>query len=252
MQTTIVTGFSADGYEEYGERLIDSLDRFNPGLDVHVYASGMSNIPRECIDQQHKQEDITRLSAFLAEWGCSTAANGKPSHKTNAKENRLGYSYRYDACKFSKMVFTMEHAAQHLVIENGCGYMVWLDGDNVARQDIPLDLAERSLPNGEDYAFLGREPKHSETGYLVFRLPEALPLLTAWADYYAEGTFIKQKEWHSAYLFDRAREQCKKLIGHNLTPGERGHVIHKCWVGSIFDHCKGKRKAKGRSPEARC
>lgn len=247
METTIVTGFSHKGFDEYGRRFIRTFKEYNSGQHLLVYSDGVPFIAGKGIEQ-FPQGGIKDLQAFIRRWRGSQPCAGKaPVPGWNDKEKKNGYSYRFDALKFCKMVYTMWAAAHRITSP---GYMIWLDGDTVVRKDIPKDLAERALPAGYDYAYLGREPKHTETGFLVFRLPEALPILDAWADFYTSDSFTGQKEWHSAFLFDRAREKFPEIKGYNLTPGGRGHVIHKCWVGSIFDHCKGNRKTKGRSPEA--
>lgn len=250
METVIVTGFSGKGFVEYGQRFIDTFLEFNSGYPLHLYTDGVPELGIDRIEQ-FEQSDITGLPEFLAEWDHLPMAAGKePNDKMNAKERKNKYSYRFDAMKFCKMVYTMWFAANKLA-SKGIEYMIWLDGDTVVRREIGTSLAERALPAGFDYAYLGREPKHTETGFLVFRLPDVLPILSAWVAYYKSGTYLFQKEWHSAFLFDRAREQFPEIAGYNLTPGGRGHVIHKCWVGGVFDHCKGNRKSKGRSPEAR-
>ncbi len=248
METTIVTGFSHKGFVEYGLRFIVSFYKFRRGHKLLLYTDGGPTISGDCT-KQLAQGSIHELQNFADRWkGVKTAEGKAPVPGWNDKERKNGYSYRFDAWKFCKMVYTMWAAAHRITAP---GYMIWLDGDTAVRKDIPKDLAERALPSGYDYAYLGREPKHTETGFLVFRLPEALPILDAWADFYTSDSFTGQKEWHSAFLFDRAREKFPEIKGYNLTPGGRGHVIHKCWVGSIFDHCKGNRKTKGRSPEAR-
>lgn len=245
MRTTIVTGFSAKGYGEYGRRFMETFAQHNSGHDLHVYTE---DVPLLGGCKQFQQGDIPGLNEFIRYAAGVPEAQGKKDNGSwRPKETRAKYSYRFDAFKFCRMVFTMHAAAHHI----GEGYMVWLDGDTVVQRAIPEDLAERSLPGRKDYAYLGREPKHTETGYLVFRLPEALPLLNAWAHSYRHRTFLLEEEWHSAYLFDRARERCPGTRGHNLTPGGRGHVIHQCWVGGIFDHQKGARKGMKKSPEAK-
>lgn len=249
MHTTIVTGFSAEGYDRYGRRFLETFEKHHNGHKLHIYTGGVPLLGGFAADvTQRQQGDIEGLNAFLGRHGADKQVCGKADNgQWKPKEHKAGYSYRFDAHKFCKMVFTMWAAAHHI----GEGYMVWLDGDTVVRQTIPKDLAERSLPEGQHIAYLGREPKHSETGYLVFKLPEALPVLDSWVRFYSEDTFKRQKEWHSAFLFDRAREHRPGVHCHSLTPGGRGHVIHKCWVGSIFDHQKGNRKGMAKSPEAR-
>jgi hypothetical protein len=241
----IVTGFSAAGYKEYGKRLLDSYDAPFPLI---VFTDGVEQL--EGVEQRD-QSDIPGLPEFLARWKTSKAANGRePNEFWKEREYRLGYSFKWDAWKFCKMVFTM-WAAAHMLHKRGETKMIWLDGDSVIRRTLPDDLFERAVPADCSFAYLGREPKHSETGFLAFRLPECLPILDSWVAFYAEDTFVDQQETHSAYLFDRAREMHTDIKGHNLTPSGSGHVIHQCWVGQYIDHLKGSRKTRGRSQEAK-
>lgn len=243
MDRKIVTAFSADGYHQYGKRFLDSYDA---PFDLELYVEGL---PVGYVDAPvvHNQMEIPGLLAFLRTWATDKRVAGREAIKQwNDKERRAGYSYRFDAYKFCRMVYTMWDAARDYT-----GLMIWLDGDSVIRQRLPDDFFERYLPDDCAYAYLGREPKHTETGFLIFRLPDAMPILQLWRDFYDSEEFLNFKEWHSAYLFDRAREQFPDIKGNNLTPGGRGHVIHKCEVGSYIDHLKGNRKNRGRSPEAR-
>lgn len=247
MQTTVVTGFSGEGYEEYGRLFMSSFKKHNPNVPLHIYTDGVEDIEEPNVTQ-FEQSAIKGLSEFLDYAGGNPKFCGKPTHsKCKEKEVKAGYSYRFDAFKFCKMVYTMWAAAHNI----GEGYMIWLDGDNVSRQPMPDNMAEISLPNGEMFAYLGREPKHTETGYLAFKLPEALPILDEWMGFYGNLCFQYEKEWHSAFLFDRARERHPSIKGNNLTPGGRGHVMANCWVGEFFMHNKGKRKKQGKSPEAK-
>ena len=252
LSTTYVTGFSAEGHREYGQNLLTTFRAYSVAK-LDVYTGDMEGVTLKPPPIRHlEQYDIEELVEFLSLWDRNCEVHGQaPVKGWREKEYAAGYSFRFDAYKFCKMVYTMNEAAHRLHAENGPCYMIWLDGDNVVRQPLPPNMAERSLPNGEDFAYLGREPKHTETGYLVFRLPECLPLLNTWAGYYTTGKFKEFKEWHSAYLFDRASEEHPEIKGHNLTPGGRGHVIHQCFVGEYFDHRKGKRKQMKISPEAK-
>jgi hypothetical protein len=244
----IITGFSSQGYQEYGFRLLDSFDKHGNGHDLIVYTHGIKGKVRSSV-RQREQDDIPGLMDLVNRLSKEPRAKGEEDFKTprwKQKEKDAGYSFRFDAHKFCRMVLTMRDAATLCETE----YMVWLDGDTVITRDIPKGFEKRAMPDGHDYAYLGRPGKYTETGFLVFRMPEAMPVLDAWANLYLTGAFTDYSEWHSAYLFDRARESIKDIKGYNITPSGSGHVIHQCWVGSIFDHCKGKRKLRGRSPEA--
>ena len=246
MTNTVVTAFSAKGYHEYGARMLESWAKYNNGHKLVVYTSDMD----QCLPdvEQREQSDIPGFKEFLAKWDGNKAVAGREPipGRWKQRELQVGYSYKWDSYKFFRMVAVMHHAAH----AQGTGIMIWLDGDNVIREKSPHDLFTRWLPDDCAYAYLGREPKHSETGFVVFRLPDALPILDAWYAYYTYGTFLLEDEWHSAYLFDRAREQFPGIKGHNLTPGGSGHVIFQCSVGDWTMHNKGSRKSKGYSPEA--
>lgn len=246
MTNSVVTAFSAKGYREYGARMLESWAKHNNGHKLVVYTSDMDR----CLSgvEQREQAEIPDFQGFLSFWAGNKAVQGRdPVPGWKARELQVGYSYKWDAYKFFRMVYVMWHAAH----AQGAGTMIWLDGDHVLRKQLPRDLFERWLSAGCAYAYLGREPKHSETGLVVFRLPEALPILDAWYAYYHDGTFLQEHEWHSAYLFDRAREQFPLIRGNNLTPGGTGHVIHAHEAGQWIDHLKGDRKRKGRSQEAK-
>ena len=244
----IVTGFSAKGYAQYGWRLVNSFLDFRNDHRLVTYCEGMQQaFPPQIVKRD--QDDIPEQRKFLVRYFNRLDAQGlkDPGNRWKQKEIAAGYSFRFDAYKFCRMVFIMNDAIQRCASE----YMIWLDGDSVIRKPLPNNIASKALPHGYDYAYLGRTNKYSETGFLVFRTETAKPLLQDWADYYALDAFLEESEWHSAYLFDRARALHPRLNGYNLTPEGKGHPIHQCWVGSIIDHCKGNRKFKGRSPEAR-
>lgn len=244
MTTTIVTAFSDTGYVQYGHRFMATYAKHGQGIPLQLYTENVPDLP-DCT--QFDQLAIPGLSEFLQICTGDPLYQGRvPTAAWRRKDIRGGYSYRTDVQKFCKMVYSI-HAGAHSVTTDN---MIWLDGDTVVCQDVPPDIADQSL-RGASYAFLGRKNKYSETGYVAFKLPEALPLIDSWVAYYQSGSFYREREWHSAWLFDRAREQHPDIAGHNLTPGCEGHVIHQCWVGKYFDHTKGDRKVKGRSPEAR-
>lgn len=248
----IVTAFSKKGYREYGSRMLNSYINSKSPFPLFVYTSGMDGLQEECPFTtdvyQRKQEDIAELQAFLARWeGYGDVSGRQVNSKWKPKDVVRGYNYRFDAYKFCRMVYVMWHAARTL----GAQRMIWLDGDSVIRRKLPDDMFDRFLPPTAHISYLGRPAKYSETGFVAFRLPGAMPLLDVWADYYTTDMFLLHSEWHSAWLFDRAREACPQIQCHNLTPNGSGHVIHQCEVGKYIDHLKGDRKYRGVSPEAK-
>lgn len=250
-QTRFVTAMSYVGYQEYGRRFLTQFEKRGNGHKLVVY--GRRQIPEVPDNVELRLKDhIPGLDPTISTLRKDPFACGKAEafgHKWKDKELKDGYSYRFDAHKFCRMAIVTGHAAVRLKAE-GVRYMIWVDADMSVRQQIPDDIAERAL-EGKDYAYLGRPGKYTETGFLVFDLKRSVPVAKRWADFYLKGNFKYEKEWHSAWLFDRARECYPDIVGNNLTPKGRGHVIHQCWVGKILDHLKGNRKKAGRSREAR-
>lgn len=250
MTDRFVTAFHPEGFKQYGYRLTGSFGE-HCDVPIHIYASDMYhssyNIPDESNSIWYEQFEIPELAAFLDRHKNMPHVHGKcPDHRWKPKDVAAGYNYRFDMHKFARMIYVMWAEAHR----DPTGRMVWLDGDCVLRKQLPDDFIDRALPNGEAYAYLGRGKKYSETGYLVFKLPEALPILDEWANFCTSDSFLEQPEQHSAFLFDRARERHPEIKGHDLTPNGGGHPIYECFVGEYFSHLKGRRKYNGRCPQA--
>lgn len=251
MSDRFVTAFHPEGFKQYGHRLIESFEQYACDFDIHIYASDMSdsrysgNIASNAV--WHEQFDIQELSSFLYRHKDNDHVHGlKPNSSWKQRDLVAGYNYRFDMHKFSRMIYVMWAEAHR----DPSGRMVWLDGDCVLREDLPEDFLNRSLPDGYAYSYLGRAKKYSETGFLVFNLPEVFPILDEWASFCTSDSFLKQPEQHSAFLFDRARELYADIKGYNLTPNGSGHPIYDCFVGEYIMHLKGDRKYKGVCPQA--
>lgn len=255
MSDRFVTAFHPEGFKQYGHRLIESWDKLGLDMAMYVWASEYAENPiyypygaridTKC--QYLEQFAIPELAAFLDRHKDNPHVHGRqPDRRWKDKDRKAGYNYRMDMYKFSRMIYVMWAEAHR----DPTGRMVWLDGDCVLRKQLPDDFIDRALPNGEAYAYLGRGKKYSETGYLVFKLPEALPILDEWANFCTSDSFLEQKEQHSAYLFDRARERHPEIKGHDLTPNGSGHPIYQSYAGEYIHHLKGEtRKAKGICPQ---
>lgn len=250
MTDRFVTAFHPEGFKQYGHRLVESYAKFNAGQYLHVYASDMSGTiyPKYLNETAwHEQFDIPELAAFLERHKDNPHVHGKKPHSCwKPKDIQAGYSYRTDLHKFSRMIYVMWAEAHR----DPTGRMVWLDGDCLLRKHLPDDFIDRALPEGYAYSYLGRGKKYSETGFVVFNLPDALPILDEWAGYCTNDTFFMENEQHSAYLFDRAREKHANIKGYDLTPNGSGHPIYDCFVGEYISHLKGARKYAGKCSQA--
>ena len=132
--------------------------------------------------------------------------------------------------------------------------VIWLDGDVVSFADVPETLVDDLVPEDAAVTFLGRGPKHSEIGFLAFRIPLAVPLLQSMWRAYASDIFLDLGEWHSAYVFDHARlfHEKRGMVTHDLTPDGRQHVWWQSELCRWLDHLKGDdRKERGMSGQRR-
>lgn len=240
---TVCTGWSPRGWEEYGNRFIGGFAKYWP-KDVRLlcYVEEPVDLPRgECRDLFA----IPGCKDFLDRHHDNLAARGRdvqPNWKQSAKDK--GYNWMFDAWKFCRQGFIPLAAAE----EVGEGLLVWLDADVVTHQSIPEGAIERLLPEGKDVAYLGREPRHPEIGFQIYRIPQALPMLKIFRDAYASDAVFALDEWHSAYVFNVARK-ASKIRGHNMTPGGSRHVWFESPLAQWMDHLKGDRKSIGFSAE---
>lgn len=245
---TVMTSFSAEGYEKYGRRCLQTLDQFLPpsvGLLVY-YEAPFDFIPRR-VFRMHDLREVHAFSWFESRHAGNLAVAGRSqSAAWKAKDLADGYSYRTDAWKFCRKVFAIAHAAR----ASGSGRLVWIDADSYAFAQIPEGFLE-SLTDAP-VTYLGRDKSHSECGFLGFNLPAAAPIIGAWENFYASDRFLTEREFHDSFLFDRARAEVPSVECRSISvPGDRGHVWVRSPLGLYLDHIKGQRKMLGYSPERR-
>lgn len=241
---TVVTSFGPIGAHEYGYRFLDSFARCWPAdVKLIAYVEAGETHPRA------ETRDLLALAdctAFLERHRHIALHCGRlPTPAWKPKEVDLGYGFRTDAVKFCRKVFAVYDAAQRCDDE----LLVWMDADVMSNRLVPTGFLE-GLMGGADLAYLGRGGAHSECGFLGFRLPAALPVITAWRDAYDTDRVFELREWHDSFVFDVVRRADPAINARDLTPGGSGHV----WIGSPLgqagiDHLKGDRKKLGYSPE---
>ncbi len=241
---TVVSGWNEKGYDQYGKRFIAEFHEYWPKeIDIKIIGEQPELLPR---------------GEFIALEDCDTIRNFLIRHKDNKqvsgaeivigwneRERREKYSYRYDAYKFCRMAMIPYTALQY--IEENTEYLIWLDGDVFTDTRIPEGFLESLLMKDTYVAYLGRKT-HSDTGFVLFKLPEAVPLIKLWHDTYANDLFFALQQWHSAYTFDA----CREIIGlmeTNITPQGRKHVFVQSPLNKYLDHMKGAGKYRKESTE---
>lgn len=244
MRVRVCSGFSPNGYEEYGKKFLETFHAHWPkDHELVVYTEDAVKTPR---GQVRPLWQIPGVLGFLDRHAKNPEANGrKPTEKWKDNERRVGYSYRWDARKFCRQLFIPEDAARGM--PDG-SVLVWLDADVHTFAKIPNDFIAGLLGDA-DVCFLGRGKKHSEIGFWAVRLnAKTRGFLSDLADMYRSDNVFKLREWHSAYVWDYVRQK-HGLAEKDLSPNGRGHVWFSTPLGQYSDHLKGARKRLGRSPE---
>lgn len=253
MAVTICTGFSPKGRKEYGENFLRTFAEFWPsGVHLACYVEETDPALEALAPQSLRSLwDCPGAKAFIEDHKGNLMANGRrfvQGMNWKSGDHRLGYSWRYDAVKFSRQCIIPLEAARRLPDGD---VLVWLDADVVSFRQIPPNFAENLLESA-DGCYLGRERKHSEIGFWAVRLsPKIRIFLADLASAYTERLVFQQKEWHSAYTWDRCRERAEAAGAKfkNLSRGGHDHVWFSTPLGTYMDHLKGNRKFMGRSPE---
>ena len=232
-RVTLVTGISPGGWEEYASRTLPAMERNWPADEFVLYVEQGMFGPYSMTELREGwtvriAEDIPGWLYFQAICRADPRFGGRrqsPGQKWEPKELDAGYSYRYDAAKFSKIAIYVADAATWA--EDGA--LVWVDADVMTHQAIPRSVVLDCLYDGVDVAYLGRGVVHSEIDLVAFRIPEGRAIARTWGDWYTSRRVFSLPEWHSAYTFDEAvRKHAKRP--RDLTRS----------LGDFVDHFKGK------------
>lgn len=236
MRAELVTSFSVEGAELYGHRCVASVQaHWSHPLVAYTDA------PMACTGAD------VRLTSDIPEWVQTKVR--LPHMRPDAPFKPTNYVW--DARRFAVKVFVWHDAAVRL----GHGLLVWLDGDTVTTADVPASLP-LALVGESSVAYLGRGEMHPETGIVVFRLPEALPLLRWCREFYATGAFhALQDGWTDCHVL-RAGLEATGLYARDLT----SH-LHDEWRSSVdavalspwgryVQHLKGPARKRTRKQVA--
>lgn len=172
MRTEVITSCSVEGYFDYGSAGIASM-RQHWSCPVVFYADA-------------RMPGASRLTTEIPGWPALQAQ--LPTMNPDAAKPG---NYIWNARKFAVKCAVWAHAAEH----STANALVWLDADTVTRQSV-LSGFVADLLGDADVAYLGRRTMHPETGCVVFRLPEALPVIRLCLAAYQTGVF---RQWSDGW-----------------------------------------------------
>lgn len=235
MRVELVTSFSAAGAELYGRRMIESVLKHWPH-PLTVYAD----------EPIYFGESVeVRLTENIPGW--QETKRRLPSARPGAEKPT---NYIWNARKFAVKPFVWLDAAERMAGD----VLVWLDGDTVTTADVPHDFIERIMA-GVDVAFMGRRNMHPETGFVVFGVPEALPVLGACRGYYEHGWFEPMADgWTDCHVL-RAVLRSPSLTMLAEVRDLTSNTVHGYWrssidafalspIGPYVQHLKGPRQKR--------
>lgn len=238
MKIKVCSGFSPKGRISYGNRFLETFDRYWPKeIALEVYVEEPMDMPRGAC---RLLWDIPGAIEFNAAHKDNPDSCGRIPHRIwKDAERAKGYSFRHDAQKFFKQILIPGAAAEGL---NSGDILVWLDADVVTFKPVPADFVPGLLGDA-DVAYLGRERSHSEIGFWAIRISDKTKaFLAAMAHYYTTGSVFDLPEWHSAYVWDQARAAMQLRERNLCRPGARGHVWPDTKLAAYTVHNKGPRK----------
>lgn len=231
MTELVVTSFSRKGEVDYGKRMVARF-RSHWQCPLVVYVEGATTVKGVGIRQVDSITGWRETQATLPTY------NDDPS-----AYKRLGYLW--NAKQFAVKPFVWLDAARQM----GSGVLTWLDGDTYTVHDVKPGWTA-TLLGGYDVAYLGRGAMHPETGYVGFRLPQAIPLLEWCCEAYQSGSFRKiPSGWTDCHVLRAGIKALKvkaiDLTSHRLAVwNSRDDAMALSPLGSYIVHLKGSQRKR--------
>jgi hypothetical protein len=253
MKATVVTSCSAEGWQHYGQRFVESFLQFWPGF-VDLILCSEDDITRAA--GQYAAPNFRMLNlrdvadGFIRRHAQNPVARGRkriPGQHWKPGAIASGYNFRFDAARFGLKVFAIQMAVSSV----GRGRLFWLDADVVTFAHVPPTLLEETLPTSFALSCLDRGPDyHSECGFVGYNLddPQTVPFLSAFLSLYETDAVMKLPEWHDSWVFDHVR-RAMRVPTHCIPHRSRSHPFANSALSAYMDHVKGCRKAQGRTPK---
>jgi hypothetical protein len=242
MTVVVCSGFSPAGYREYGYNFVKSFDKYWPStVRFLVYSEETVLVPR---GSYHNFWDCEGARDFHNRHGDDGRRRGTiPIPGWRQKDQKEGYSWRFDAAKFYKQCLIPYDVSKHLYQDD---ILVWLDADVITFDSVPESFIP-DLIQDTDLIFFGRGTYHSEIGFWAIRMcKQGRSMLQEFAETYTSDAFLSLREHHSAFVFDVVRRNAERrgLRSRNLTPGGGGHVWLSSPLAKYTDHLKGSRRKR--------
>mgnify|MGYP001409316140 FL=1 len=225
----VITTYNNKLYKEYAHRFKET---YNWSFPLKIYNED------ECM-----MKVLPDLNEFV----------NRNKHKQPYSDYKVkGKEFLTDGVRFSYKVYAYTHA---IMTEDVDG-LICIDADSVFHKKIDEEWIKKHIHRDDCMmTYLGRGNHYSECGFLYFNLNHADTLAYAnrMKSLYDTDGIYNLKEQHDSYIWDYVRKEFENrgTRNFNIGDGKNGHVQARSILGPVYDHTKGNRKLKGRSPEAR-
>ena len=222
----VITTYNNKLYKEYAHRFKETY-----------------NWPFELIVYNEDEKIQPDLKAFVE----------RNKHRQPYSDYKVkGKEFLTDGVRFSYKVYAYTHA----IINEDVDGLICIDADSVFHKKIDEEWIKKHIHRDDCMmTYLGRGDHYSECGFLYFNLkhPAVLSYAHRMKSLYDTDGIYNLKEQHDSFVWDYVRKEFEKRGTRNfdIGDGKSGHVQARSILGPVYDHTKGNRKLKGRSPEAR-
>jgi hypothetical protein len=235
-----VTTCNEAQWTSYGRAMAATFDRlWPPEIPLTVYAEGFQG---ETHGRIHFA-DLANAAPWLEPWKAARTLEQRGIKPDGS------HTFKLDAVRFSHKIAAIGAAA-----EEQCDVLIWMDADTVTHAPVTVGWLESLFPSHTQIAWLDRERYYPECGFLMFRLPEAAPVIAEILRMYQSGEIFALPQTHDSFVIQHVVDRfvARGEIKVSSLSGE-GRKYHHCAPNSLISHCvdhlKGKRKALGRTPK---
>ena len=222
----VITTYNNKLFKEYASRFKDT---YNWPFELVVYNEDVHILPdlKEFVNRNKHRQPYS-------------------DYKVKGKE------FLTDGVRFSYKVYAYTHAIMTQQVDG----LICIDADSVFHKKIDEDWIRKHIHRDDCMmTYLGRGDHYSECGFLYFNLKhkDTMAYANRMKSLYDTDGIYNLKEQHDSYIWDYVRKEFENrgTRNHNIGDGKPGHVQARSILGVVYDHTKGNRKLKGRSPEAR-
>ena len=201
----IVTSFNQKLHDIYANKFIDSYFNNNLPFDLHIYSETSLKI-----DQKYNKNKFKIINLFEIN---SSFKKFVEKHDVKNKNGIFSYvggieNILRDTVRFSYKVFSLIHA----VSEKKYKYVVWIDADFIFRCFFDNKLFNLLISNNSFMSYLGRKPKFSECGFLIFNTSnyKCDIFFNNIKNLYLSEKIFNLPETHDSYVWDYIRQNFEK------------------------------------------